>query len=397
MRPNALKQRGGDTVVLEQVTTHLRRMGHEVEIDLEQKKDPADFDIAHLYNFATPEITESLARRCVERKTKFVVTTLYEDWPSFFNQMVVQELALTGYVKFGQPSQEWQRFRDLTQRTTRSEIQDNTFTALTAQVLMSSGHSESVILRRDYTDANSIEVCSFGSEISPYSDGGKLFREKTGVKDYILCVGRLEQRKNQLALLKAFEDSPHTIIFAAGGFSYEPDYEAVCRNFKRVGTNIFLGRMEADVLASAYEGAMCHALPSWYELPGLVSLEAAARGTAVVASDFGTIRDYLGDDGVYCHPGKTDSIRMAVEKAITVGPNPELKERVQKFTWKRSAERLVELYELALSMDRVTPSGELLTRKRKESDHTDLNATFQEFPSLLKIIKGRLKSQSNQA
>jgi len=228
MRDNAFSHRGGDTVVLENLSKELIALGHQVTIDVNGVEDLKKFDIAHLFNFATREKLELLARRCVATGIKFVVTTLYEDWPKFFNQMIIQELLLAGYVKTGQPIQQWESFEGKALTSNPSPIQDNTYAALSAQILVPSGYNESVSLRRDYPDAGPIRVCNYGYQISSYTDGGKLFKETYNVDNYILCVGRLEQRKNQLSLLKALETSDHTIVFAGGGFSYEENYAAAC-------------------------------------------------------------------------------------------------------------------------------------------------------------------------
>jgi len=393
MRPNARTQRGGDTVVLDRLTDELIKLGHEVTIDLDGEQDPAQYDITHLYNFATEKVTEKLARKCVERGAKYVVTTLYEDWPLFFNQMILQELILSGYVKYGQPREYWERFRHAGEQINKADIQDNTFTATNAQILISSGYNESVSLRRDFPDAGEIEICKFGSEITEFTDGGELFRKQNRMHDeYILCVGRLEQRKNQLGLLKALEDSDLNIVFAAGGFTYEPMYEAACRKFHRKGRSLFLGRVPADVLTSAYDGAKAHVLPSWYELPGLVSLEAAARGLPVVATEYGTIRDYLGDDAFYCDPGNPDDIAIVVEKALATPVSPELKKRAAQYTWAETARRSVELYERAIALPlrhSTRETGNAIERVRSAESIPD--SDLHKYPVKQPLIIERLK------
>lgn len=399
MRENAFIERGGDTVVMERLHEWLNRFGHTAVIDIESKEDPRRFDLVHLFNFATPKATEPLARACVEAKTPFVVTTMYEDWPMFFNQMVIKDMILRTYVKYDQTPEAWEKLSEFTKRVFPSHIQDNTYTAHYASALIPTGYHEAVSLRRDYPHTNLIEIYHCGTEVSPCSDGGEAFRKTYGVEDFILCVGRLEKRKNQLSLLKALEDSPLTVVFAMGGFTFETEYEAGCRAFKRKGRTMFVGKIPPELLASAYEAARVHVLPSWYELPGLVSIEAAARGTNIVVSDYGTIRDYVGDDAFYASPADIDDIARVVERAWQAPKNPALSERVKKFTWENATRRNIEIYEMALASNYKADDELYEIMMRTQNPGPEELTSMDEYP-LLKETLGhgsRNAAQSKQS
>jgi len=109
----------------------------------------------------------------------------------------------------------------------------------------------------------------------------------------------------------------------------------------------FCGFVSEDDLERAYLTTRVHALPSWFELPGLVSLDAAALGTAVVASRAGTPGEYFGSDALYCGTDPA-SIRQAVLEAHATGPRPGLAQRIAAtFTWAATAERYLEAYHAA--------------------------------------------------
>ncbi|MCB0311507.1 MAG: glycosyltransferase, partial [Bdellovibrionales bacterium] len=165
-----------------------------------------------------------------------------------------------------------------------------------------------------------------------------------GVRDFVLCVGRIESRKNQLMLLKALEDSELTVVLAGGGFTYQPEYDQAVRRFVRKGRTIVLDKLSPEMLASAYCAAKVHCLPSWYELPGLVSLEAAHYGCNVVATRSGSTTDYLGDNAFYCDPWSEDSIKNAVLAGYFSPLNSDLKNIVSAFTWERSANEVLKVY-----------------------------------------------------
>ena len=359
MRPNALTQRGGDTVVMERVYAGLNSLGVHTDVDLEEKADLTRYDLVHLFNFCTPEITEKLARRCAAANVPYLATTMYEDWPSYFSQMIAFTQALFQYVGGGQPAGLWPQLEAAARQTAPAPIQDNTWSANHAELLLASGDYEARALRRHYPEAKAIGIYRCGSEIVTSADNGALFRQHTGLDEYILCVGRLETRKNQLMLLKALEQSELPLIFITGGFSYQPDYEKACRLFRRRGKTLFLGRIDPALLASAFAGAAAHVLPSWCELPGIVSLEAARYGTRVVATDYGTIKDYLGDGAFYCKPDSTESIAQTIYNALQQPKNKQAFERAQLFTWEENARRHKIMYEEILDArsGRVKPAN----------------------------------------
>jgi tetratricopeptide (TPR) repeat protein len=150
-------------------------------------------------------------------------------------------------------------------------------------------------------------------------------------------------------LLRALEESLLPIVFVNGDFSYDPDYDAAVRNYRRAGKTIFTGRLSDELLAGAYAAARTHVLPSWYELPGLVSMEAAYYGKNVVVTDYGTARDYLGDDAFYCRPDDADSIANAIMAAYYAPLREGARRRVENLTWKRAAEEYLHYYEQVLA------------------------------------------------
>lgn len=101
-------------------------------------------------------------------------------------------------------------------------------------------------------------------------------------------------------------------------------------------------------LVNLYRGAAVHVLPSWFETTGLVSLEAALSGCAVVTTDRGYARDYFGDLAHYCDPSDADSIRQAVQRALADGHQPELELLVrERYSWGAVARATVAAYEAA--------------------------------------------------
>lgn len=347
-RENALTSPGGDTVVMVRVAEELRKQGVQVDIDVEHHRQLSDYDIVHLHNFATPEHTETLAKECVAAGVPYVVTTMYEDAPLFYSQMIAQAQVFYDYMNAGRPADRFEVFMAPVRDCTPMPMLENTWTANHASALIASGSREQQTLERDYPDASWVTTYRLGSDLGFPDIDGKRFTDETGLKDFVFCVARLESRKNQLMLLKALEDSDLPVVFATGGFTYQRDYAQACAGYQRKGKTLFLNRLDQDVLASAYVAARVHVLPSWYELPGIVSQEAAKRGIGVVATDNGTARDYFGEHAKYCKPDDPETILVAVQAAYDTETTSKLADSVADCTWENAASRILEIYVKAL-------------------------------------------------
>lgn len=351
-RKNALKAPGGDTVVMMRVAECLQQRGINVRVDVDREAVLSDYDIVHLHNFATPDDTESLARRCVAAGVPYIVTTMYEDKPLFFNQMVEQAGAFFRYIEAGQPRERFEEFMAPVKRVKPAPCFDNTWTANRAAALVASGVREKETLERDYPDCPFVTTYRLGSDIVDAATKTSIVKGLTGNRDFVLCVGRLEARKNQLMLLKALEDTDIPIVFATSGFTYQPQYAQACKLFKRKqGQVVFLQALSPEELNALFLEARVHALPSWYELPGIVSQEAAKLGANVVVSDYGTPRDYLGDEAFYCAPDDPESILDAVVDAFSSPLRPGLARQVSDYTWENAAARVLEIYQRVLDQN----------------------------------------------
>ena len=102
-----------------------------------------------------------------------------------------------------------------------------------------------------------------------------------------------------------------------------PGCEGYAADCKRSGASFarWLPRVDHDdpLLESAYAAARVLALPSWFETPGLVALEAALAGTAVVITPHGCTREYFGDRVGYARPDRPSEIARSIGLWLQVG------------------------------------------------------------------------------
>lgn len=181
-----------------------------------------------------------------------------------------------------------------------------------------------------------------------------LFRERFGIrKPFVLCMGNIEERKNQLRLIEALAGTGLHLVLA--GREREVEYAARCRA-SADDTVHFIGTLEHGSMLqrSAYAAAEVLALPSILETPGLAALEAGAAGTRLALTEEGCTREYFEDHATYLAPYEVASIRAAVLEAQARPRSPALPALIrQRYTWRRAAEQLIEVYQTVLAAKEI--------------------------------------------
>lgn len=133
-------------------------------------------------------------------------------------------------------------------------------------------------------------------------------------EQFVLCIGRIETRKNQLMLAVAARKHGLPVVLA--GDIVDEKYANLIRRFG--GPDIhFLGRVSKDsgLLQSAIAAASVVALPSWAEGIPLSGLEALAAGKNVILSNQPNLREHFGDTVDYCEPHDVNDIGEKIVNA----------------------------------------------------------------------------------
>lgn len=174
------------------------------------------------------------------------------------------------------------------------------------------------------------------------------FTRRFKLRDFALCVGRIEPRKNQLNLIRALRGTGQPLVLLGDVVPGHEAYAAACRQAADADVH-FLGAIAHDdpLLASAYAACRCLALVGWYETPGLAALEAAATGTPLVLPQGGCAAEYFGPHAEYVPPHDLKQIRAAVLAAALRPRSEELSQLVAgSFTWSQVAAATHAAYEL---------------------------------------------------
>lgn len=180
----------------------------------------------------------------------------------------------------------------------------------------------------------------------------ELFKKTYNLDEYILCVGRIEIRKNQLMLAYALKDTGLTMVLA--GHTTDPEYLDLVKKYGSKNI-ILVDRLEANspMLASAYAGCRVYCLPSFSEGASLANLEAAASGCNMVVSNRSSEKEYFGNFARYCDPADVESIRDTILDAWKNPISPERKKQFQEYvqanySWDRHVAETAKVYDQAL-------------------------------------------------
>jgi glycosyltransferase involved in cell wall biosynthesis len=179
------------------------------------------------------------------------------------------------------------------------------------------------------------------------SADGDRFRERFGDEPFVLYAGRIEPRKNVLGLIRALRSAGLPLRVLGGRVPGQEGYAEHCRR-EGEGFVAWQGRLRPDdpMLGATMAAARVLALPSWFETPGLVALEAALLGCSIAITPYGCTRDYFGDHAEYAEPGSGRAIRRAVGAAWDRPPSTELAQMVrERYLWAHVAQRTAEVYD----------------------------------------------------
>ena len=178
----------------------------------------------------------------------------------------------------------------------------------------------------------------------------ELFRNKFSIHDqFILNVGNIEPRKNQLKLVKAMKAFP-SLKLVLIGHPRNPEY------LKQVvelgGTQvIYLGPIPHDSpqLKSALKACELFALPSTLETPGLAALEAAAQSAALLLTSEGSCVEYFGDKAIYANPFDVESIKSGITSTLSFKHSMVGHAVDKTYAWNNTVKGLVESYRKSLT------------------------------------------------
>lgn len=352
---------GGDQVQLEATAKALReRHGVDVVTSIARVGEMRSADVIHLFGLTRPHDILLVARRASAIGRPVLLSPVFCDvWE--FERAARRDLVGLASRLLGRDGAE--AAKAIARGAMRKEWHAGTarllwpgFTALQTELLanvswfLPNSHSEWQRLSQAFhlSSHHTVTVVPNGVDLSAYraAADGPIPDHLRRFEGCVLCVGRIESRKNQLNLLEALLPTQHQVVLAGPCAPNQRRYCAAVQRkaASRPGLHV-LGPVSDEEKRALYRLASVHVLPSWFETTGLSSLEAAALDCALVVTDRGDTREYFRDDVQYCEPGDTGSIRQAVERALRAGPSRNLFNTIATtYTWDAAADVTYSVY-----------------------------------------------------
>lgn len=318
--------RGGAEIQFENTVQALKELGIDCEIINSNSTDINQYDLIHF--FKSDEYFVSLSEYLKNINKPYVVSTVF--YPE--KKSVKFLYKILGFVY---------KFLKIKQLcpVKRIEFWNN------ANMLFPNTETEkefinSVVTTKANTVHNCIEDYYFHNHIC--ENKFYTYFENLKGKKFVLCVGRIEPRKNQYKLIEACKNNQLDLVLI--GKVRDESYWEKCLSigYEKV---YCLGEIyDKDLLISAYKACEVYAQPSTMETPGLSALEAASQGTKIVITKYGGTKEYFGETAFYVDPNSikdiTFKIKIAFEKDIEDNSN-----YYKKFRYSIIAKQYIKYYQ----------------------------------------------------
>jgi glycosyltransferase involved in cell wall biosynthesis len=174
---------------------------------------------------------------------------------------------------------------------------------------------------------------------------------------FILHVGDLQPRKNQIGLIRAFArlvraypQIKHTLALAGKDTWFAGRVREAARESGVADRIHFFGFVTDDDLLRLYNACDLFVFPSFYEGFGLPALEAMACGRAVVCSSASALPEVVDGAAILTDPYSVDEIARAMADLLL---DSELRTRMERlglrraarFNWQNTAQRTLEVFQ----------------------------------------------------
>lgn len=361
---------GGDKIQIENTAKELRILGIEVDISTSLNTDITQYDIVHIFQLDwTPE-TYLYAKKAKKYNKPVVLSPIHHSVKEVktFDDRYAMDFRRISKFLFAEQHQ-----RDTFKNIYRSFFYPKKiFPTLVSLVIgLKNMHKQTltmadVVLVQTTAEAADLKE-TYGVDFIwkkiPNGVGSHFlnvtnFENTLGLENYIVCVGRVEPRKNQLHIIEAVKKfrEKHDLdvkLIIAGSRVGERHFEYNFLFDKEVAANnwiILPGAIPYEKMPSVYHFAKVCVSASWFETTGLTLIEALFCGTNAVASG-DRAKEYLGDLVSYCRPDDIASIEQAIEYEY-FAKRPTIPENMRySYTWENAARLTKEVY------------GELLNNK----------------------------------
>jgi len=174
-------------------------------------------------------------------------------------------------------------------------------------------------------------------------------------KEYFLCVGSIEKRKNLKLILESYRQfSPEKripLVMIGRGRRYGKEILGMIKEKGLEGSVHWIYDLEDNLdLKTIYNRSLALLYPSLYEGFGLPVVEAMLSKTPVITSNVSSLPEAGGPDSLYIDPRDPEALTDAINKILD---DSDLRERMiksgyeyamQKFNAKQTTHQVMDCY-----------------------------------------------------
>jgi glycosyltransferase involved in cell wall biosynthesis len=166
---------------------------------------------------------------------------------------------------------------------------------------------------------------------------------------YILSVGTIEERKNQLVILEAIKDTDLHLVLIGKEKAYAEKLKTFIEKNELTHRIHFIANASNEALVEIYKNASAFVYASFYEGFGIPILEAMASGVPVIASHASSLPEVGGEAVLYFNPNSSDELNTALSRILndTAFKNSLIlkgKNQAQLFSKEKMVQQLMAIY-----------------------------------------------------
>ena len=334
---------GGAVVKIHKLKEYLERRGHRVDLYDQWSMNIEEYDIYHHFSFMKWDFP--MLEYVQATGTPIVLETMY--WGAFENVWRFPHRTHSA------------RFRALAHRAVKTFLPrlspQRPLGTMASHIIANSEVEKQFVGRHFSINPDMVTVVPNGADHLFAESTPDLFVERFGLKDFVLCVGMFEVRKNQLSLIRALNGTNVPLVFIGNVPPTHKKYYESCREEARENVHFvdFIPHND-PLLASAFAASDTLVLPSWHETTGKVALEAGLAGTKLVITRNAPMEDYIGKFAQYINPADISGMRETIQQSLSKQFPLGLTEYILKnFTWDPIASKRESLYSQILARNEV--------------------------------------------
>jgi len=248
------------------------------------------------------------------------------------------------------------RFPDFYALTDRKmfELKTKFACEIADKIIATSEATKQDIINYYHTPADKIEVvyqsCSdaFYTEVSETAKN-KIRKKYKLPEDFLLCVGTIQERKNQKQILEALKISKTKIplVLIGTGTKYKDQLVAFAKeeNLDLIIPDVFVKNGD---LPAIYQMARIFVFPGLYEGFGIPVLEAMASKIPVISSLNTSMAEIINNMDCLINPLSAEDLAEKIDTFINIDTTEIVNKnyaRALEFTNKKFAEKMLKIYD----------------------------------------------------